>query len=448
MATLRLALPMMLGQAAQLLMHVIDSVMVGNLGIKPLAASAMGNAAAALIFFVGVGTGSTVPVLVARAFGADDRARMNFVLRHGLTISFCYGVGSTLLFAAASPWILPLFGPAELVGPARTYAVLLVASLIPAFLVQNLRGFAEAQQHPWLPLGNIALGIALNVAFNSTLIYGHFGVPALGLPGAALGTLLARLCMLAHFVWLLNRRPAIAPAPGVWRPVRWRDGFYGKYFRVALPMAAIFVVLSGNTVVIGALMGRLGLTALAAGEIGRQLWLLLFSLPLGFSFAVAIRAGHAAGAGDPATIRRIASSSLVAVAGTMTLVALAIVLARHAIARAFLDPAQGGSEAVVTLAGQILIVVACAIVADSITATCLGVFRGLATLRAPAAIYATGIWLVGLPLGYVLGFPGGHGALGVWLGVATGSVIAATAFFLLLGWRLRNQPVLSGGTQL
>src|SRR3982750_1352451 len=107
---------MMLGQGAQLLMHVIDSVMVGNLGIRELAACAMGNAAAALIFFVGVAIGSTVPALAGGAFGAGDRSRMNLVLRHGLTVSFIYSVSCAVLFACASPWILPLFGPVELVG--------------------------------------------------------------------------------------------------------------------------------------------------------------------------------------------------------------------------------------------------------------------------------------------------------------------------------------------
>ena len=238
LATLRMALPMMLGQGAQLLMHVIDGMMVGNLGVHELAACAMGNAAASLLFLVGVAIGSTVPALAARAFGAGDADRMNLVLRHGLAVSLVYSAGIAGFFAFASAWILPWFGPAELVGTARPYAILLMFSLIPALLVQNLRGFAEAQKHPWLPLGNITLGVVLNVVFNTGLIYGHYGLPALGLPGAALGTLLARICMLVHFVWLLRRRPAIAPRPGFWRPVGWRDGFYGEYLRLAAPMAA------------------------------------------------------------------------------------------------------------------------------------------------------------------------------------------------------------------
>jgi len=70
-------------------------------------------------------------------------------------------------------------------------------------LLQNLRGFAEAHARPWLPLGNIVLGLVVNVSCNAVLIYGLGPVPAFGVPGAAMGTCIARVAMLAHFVWIL-----------------------------------------------------------------------------------------------------------------------------------------------------------------------------------------------------------------------------------------------------
>lgn len=230
-----LAIPMVAGQAMQVGLHAIDAAMVARLGTEPLAQAAMGNSAAALFYFIGAGLGSTVPVLAARAFGTGDRRRLDLVLRHGLTVSTLYGVGCVVVFAALVSRILPWFGPAELAQAAQPYAVLLIGSLVPALVLQNLRGYAEAQNRPWLPLVNIGVGVVLNVVLNFGFIYGRWGFPAWGLTGAAVGTLLARCGMLAHFVWVLRRERELRPAAGAWRWVAPRDGFYGEYFRVGIP---------------------------------------------------------------------------------------------------------------------------------------------------------------------------------------------------------------------
>lgn len=438
--TAALGLPMVAGQMMQVLMHAIDATMVARLGVAPLASAAVGNNAAALFFFVGVGVGSTVPVLAARAYGAGDRTRLNLVLRHGLTVSLTYAVLCSLVFASLAGRILPWFGPAEVAAAARPYAVLLILSLVPALLLQNLRGYTEAQNRPWLPLVNILLGVVLNVILNLGLIYGRWGLPALGLTGAGLGTLLARFGMLAHFAWILRREPTLAPARGVWRPVAPRGSFYGEYFRLAVPSALIAIVLIGNMVAVALLMGRLGSAALAANEITRQVALLSLTLPMSLSWALAIRIGQAAGKGDAAAVRRISRVNVIAAGASVALIGLTIFGLRHDVPRWFVGSADGGRLEVATLAAQMLAVVAWSVVADGVVLACLGVFRGLAAARTPAAIYAGGLWLVGLPLGYALGLRGGGGGVGVWTGLLMGNTLAAVALAAILagtlsGWR-------------
>lgn len=427
-----LGLPMIAGQAVQLLMHTIDATMVARVGVEPLASAAVGNNAAAIFYFVGVGLGSTVPVLAARAFGAGDRARLNLVLRHGLTVSLLYGVGCVLVFAALAKHILPWFGPPEIAAAAEPYAVLLIMSLVPALVLQNLRGFAEAQNRPWLPFVNIAVGVVLNVVLNFGFIYGRWGFPELGLTGAALGTLLARCGMLAHFAWVLRREHAIAPTVGAWRPVPLREGFYGEYFRVAGPSALVAVVVIGNMMAVTALMGRLGAVALAANEIARQLSVLMMSPPMTLSWVIAIRVGQAAGQSDGAALRRIARAGLLAGAVSAVAIGVTVVGLRHELPRWFMGSTAGGRLDVVTLAAPILVVVAWSVLADSVVLACLGIFRGLAAARAPAAIYACGLWLVGLPLAYTFGIVRDGGGVGVWSGLVAGNSLAAVALALLL----------------
>jgi MATE family multidrug resistance protein len=421
---------MILGQGAQMAMHVIDTAMVGRLGVDALAASAMGNNAAALFFFTGIAIGTTVPVLAAQAYGSGDRARLNLVLRHGLTVSFLFAITCIAVFAAVSPYILPWFGPPELARLARPYAILLIVSLLPALLVQNLRGFTEAQNRPWLPVTNILLGVGLNVFLNYGLIYGNLGLPALGLPGAALGTLIARAAMLLHYIWVLRRHQDLTPAAGAWRPAGWRSGFYNEYLRLAVPSAAMILVWIGNNVVVTALMGRLGPTVLGAHEIVRQLSSLLFTVSVAFQSATAIRVAQAAGRNDLAAVRRIAWSSVLAVAGVMALIGAAAVLGRHDVPRWFVGTQGPAGDLVVGFATQLLAVAACGVIAEGVTLACIGVFRGLGRVRIPALIYLLGAWLVGVPLAYSLGFLLDGGGPGIWSGIVganllTGAILLA-----------------------
>jgi MATE family multidrug resistance protein len=297
--------------------------------------------------------------------------------------------------------------------------------------VQNLRGFTEAQMRPWLPLGNILLGVGLNVLFNYGLIYGNFGLPALGLPGAALGTLLARCAMLLHFIWVLRRNREVRPTAGAWRPVPWRSGFYGEYLHLALPSAAMIVVWIGSNVVVAVLMGRIGPAALAAHEIVRQLSALLFTLSVAFQAAIAIRVAQAAGLNDTLGVRRVAWSSIFAILAAMSTVGTVVFVLRHEVPRWFVG-AKGEGHLVSALSARLLAVVAFGVVADAVILACVGVFRGLATVRVAAVIYLVGAWVVGLPLASMLGFKLGGGAVGIWQGVVCANWLAAVVLAGLL----------------
>lgn len=433
-----LAIPMIAGQAMQVGLHAIDAAMVARLGIEALAQAAMGNSAAAVFYFIGVGLGSTVPVLAARAFGADDRGRLNLVLRHGLTVSVIYGLVCLAVFAVLAARILPWFGPVELAPAAQPYAVLLIASLLPALVLQNLRGFAEAQNRPWLPLVNIGVGVVLNVTLNYGFIYGRWGFPELGVTGAALGTLLARCGMLGHFLWVLRRERDIAPAAGTWRWVAPRDRFYGEYFRIGIPSALVAVVLIGNMVVVTGLMGSFGAAELAANETTRQLVMVAITLPMGLSWAIAIRVGQAAGRRDRERVRNVAQAAFrLSLAGAVVS-GVTIFLGRAGWVDVFLGSRGEAPGGVGGLAEALVAVAAVSVAADGVAFGVLGIFRGMAAVQAPAVIYATGLWLVGLPLGFWWGHVRGGAGLGVWSGLVVGNVLAAVALTGLLAWRLRR----------
>jgi MATE family multidrug resistance protein len=184
--------------------------------------------------------------------------------------------------------------------------------------------------------------------------------------------------------------------------------------------------------------GSFGAAELAANETTRQLVMVALTLPMGLSWAIAIRVGQAAGQREQERLRNVAQAALrLSLAGAV-LTGLTIFVGRAGWVGIFLGSRGEASREVVVMAEAMVAVAAAGVAADGVVLGALGIFRGLATAQVPAAIYATGLWLVGLPLGFLWGHVRGGGGLGVWSGLVVGNVLAAVALTGLLAWRLRR----------
>jgi MATE family multidrug resistance protein len=415
-----LALPLVLGQFTQLAMHAIDTAMVGRLGIEAVAASSIGNVTTGAVFLTLGAIGAALPPLAARALAAGDRPSADRFLRHAWLSSAVLSLVAIAGFAFALRW-LPLTGqPEAVLDQARPYALVLIWSLLPMMLLQNLRGYAEAHSRPWLPLGNIVLGLVVNVACNLVLIYGAGPVPALGVPGAAIGTGIARVAMLVHFAIVLHRRPEVRPSPGWWRHGGWSRAVFTAYLRLGLMSAAAILLVIGSGLVVYLWAARLGPAALAAHEIARQVWVLGYVVPLGWSFAVGLRVAMGLGVRDEARLRATIRAALL-VGGVAGLMLGALVwLGRHALPSLFLGATP--QPEVAASATALLVVVSLIFACEGLFLAAVGVCRGLGRMAPVALAYLASYWGVGLALGHWLGAPHRHGVVGLWLGPTLGLV--------------------------
>ena len=208
-STLKLALPLMIGQLSQMLLGVADTIMVGRLGVTEMAALTFANTLFHVPFVFGIGLLTSVSVFTSNASGAGDAPGARGSCRHGLYLSLALGL---LMFALAW-WTsenLGVFGqPPEVVARSQTFFRILMASCIPALASIALKNHADALNRPWPPFWIFLGGVALNVLLNWIMIFGKFGCPALGLEGAAWATLISRTAILiAIFIWL-----HLAPGP-------------------------------------------------------------------------------------------------------------------------------------------------------------------------------------------------------------------------------------------
>ena len=455
--TLTLALPIIIGQVSQVLMGLTDSLMIGRIGKVPLAASAFANSIFNLTYIASLGLLMGVSILVSRAHGAKQSRECAEYLRHGMVLALTGGVGVVLLLWAVATQLHRFGQPAEVLAQVYPFYLIICSSILPVLVFQVLRQFSEAVGHPRAPM-NILLGcVGLNVLLNWVFIWGHCGLPALGLAGSGLATLTARIVSVIGLWFWLTRRPevkgewpSVAKASAgaeamtdksVGRPVEsvnpaWRAPLAWARFRemlaIGIPAAGQWLFESGAFSAAAIMMGWLGTAPLAAHQIALACASTAFMFPLGLSIATSMRISKAVGAGQQEALRAIGFGSLgTAVVGMMGF-ALLFAFAGPMIAAAFTHDAE-----VIALSAQLLIVAAIFQLLDGAQVVGSGALRGIGDVRVPTLITFIAYWVVALPGGWLLAFRLGAGPVGVWTGLAAGLGFAA----VLLGWRFHHKTL-------
>jgi multidrug resistance protein, MATE family len=430
--TLALATPIIVGQVSQMLMGVTDSVMIGHAGTVPLAASSFGGNVFAVFYVVGIGTTLPVGIFAAHAHGAKKPDEAGDVLRHGLALALLFGALEMLVMALLSTQLARFGQPAEVLAIVTPFFLLIASSIVPVLVYLVLRQFAEAMGRQWVPMLVMLGGVGLNAALNWIFIYGHLGVPALGLTGAGISTLISRT-LGAWIIWeWLRRDPAVRAA---W-PERWLAPLSRARLRemlhLGVPAAGMLLFESTAFAFSSIMMGWLGAVPLAAHQIALTCASLSFMFPLGLAMATGMRVGRAVGAGEPARLRPIAFGAMamgIVVTGAF---GLSYGLGGRAIAGWFVHDVT-----VVGLAAQLLVVAGLFQLVDGLQVIGAASLRGLKDVRVPAAITFAAYWLIALPLGYGLGIRGKLGALGIWVGIASGLAFAAVFLAARLARRTR-----------
>lgn len=427
--TLRLALPLMIGQLCQMLMGVVDSLMVGHLGVTDLAALTFANALFHVPFVFGIGLLTGISVFTSNSRGANDAPGARESCRHGLYLATALGL---VLFGIS--WIvsmsLDFFGqPAAVTVRATVFFRIIMGSVIPALASIALKNHADALNRPWPPFWIFLGGVGLNVVLNWVMIYGNLGCPALGFEGAAWATLISRIAiLLAMISWLVRAKDLREWVPSRWfRTPNFAD--LRRLLSVGLPASVQMIFEVSAFSLAGLIMGRFGPDAMAAHQIAITLAATAFMIPLGLSMALTVRIGAAHGAGELARLRPIAISGWLLSGGWSLVAAAGFLIFGKFLASLFID-----APAVVALAASLLVIVGAFQLVDSLQVVSAAMLRGLHDARIPAVMGFASYWLVGLPVGAGLAFGLQLGACGVWWGLAAGLFVACVTLSPRL-WR-------------
>lgn len=435
--TARLAWPLILANVAQTLMTTTDVMMLGRLGPRALAASALAvNLQFALVIFA-MGVMIATAPMMARELGRNRFSvrETRRTLRQGLWSALLLSAPIWLVLWNARPVLLALGQDPQLAADAGLYLHALQWSVLPFLGCIVMRSFTAALDRPQWALAIGLSGVALNVMLNWLLIFGHWGVPALGLVGSGIATSLAVTLMFAGFAALvsLDRRFRRYRLFGRFWRADWPR--FLALWRLGLPIGATmaFEITLFNAAVF--VMGRIGEAELAAHTIAIQIASLTFMAPLGLGQASTVRVGRADGAGDALGVTRAGWVGFGLAMAFMALTAALMLLAPRMLISAFIDVDAAQDAPVVALAVAYLAMAGLFQFFDGAQALGASLLRGLHDARMPMIYAAIGYWGVGFPTALLLAFDTPLSGLGVWIGLALGLAVVSTLMMRRWSWR-------------
>jgi MATE family multidrug resistance protein len=437
-ATLGLAWPLILANLTQQIIQATDVLLMGRLGASQLAAATLALNLTWTFNLLLLGLITASSPMMATALGQRSNAVRD--------VRRTFRAGLWLIAIAMPPYWMLLwhvgdlmrgFGISEeLASQGQTFLRAYMWCTAPWLLFQLLRNFVAALERPRIVLWLSLTGIALNALLSWSLIFGHFGLPALGLLGGGLGSTLTWLIMCAALgiYSSSDRQFRRFHLFGHW----WRFDRQRTFAmtRLGWPIGVTMALEMGVFALAAYFMGWIGAPAVAAHAVALQLAALTFMIPLGLGQAATVRVGLAVGRRNKAGIARAGWTAWLG--GVVFMGSMALVMwsfPRQLIALFLADVPANAT--VIALAVSFLRVAAAFQLVDGAQVIGAGMLRGLHDTRWPLMFALVGYWVVGLGIGAWLGFGLDWKGVGIWVGLASG--LAAVAVLMLARWVLRER---------
>lgn len=437
-ATLALAWPLMLANFTQQAIVATDVLLMSRLGAHQLAASALAlNFTYTLnMLLMGLVTASSPMLATAIGRRRNDVRDVRRTFRAGLWLLILTLPVYWLILWHIGAIMLALGQDPGLAADGQLFLRAYMWCTGPWLLFTLMRNFVSALERPRAVFILSAAGIAINALVSWALIFGKFGLPALGIVGGGLGSTITwtLLCLCLALYLRADRRFRRYPLFGRW----WRldRPRLRAMVRLGWPIGLTMALEMGVFALAAFFMGWLGEEAVAAHSIALQLSALTFMIPLGLGQAATVRVGLALGRRDKAAIGRAGWTAWVLGVGFMGAMALMMWAVPRPLVTLFLADTPANAP-VIGLAVAFLRIAAAFQLVDGAQVIGAGMLRGLHDTRWSLVFALVGYWGVGLGVGAWLAFSEDWRGVGIWTGLAVG--LAVVAVLMLWRWLWRER---------
>jgi MATE family multidrug resistance protein len=436
---LQIALPVIVAELGWITMGIVDTIIVGPLGPAAIGAVGSGSTMFLAVMVLGMGTLLALDTFVAHSYGAgriDECHRWLFAalqlaaVMSVVLVAAGAGVAGLLPHAGLHPDVEALLGP---------YLSALLWSAPPLLAFTVFRRYLQAMNVVRPVTVALVSANIINAVANWMLVYGHLGMPALGVRGSAYATVAARIYMALFLLAVIVRRERRRPSGLHDVPFAFDPARIWALLRLGVPAAMQITLEVGVFAVASALAARITPLAVAANQIVLNIAGFFFMIPYGLSSAAAVRVGHAVGRQDPLGVRRSGSVALGLAALVAVTVSVLFVVAPLPFLRIFTEDLS-----VLRAGSTVLWIYAICQPFDGLQTVATGALRGLGETRVPMLVNLGGHWIIGLPVAYVLCFRHGWGVEGLWVGLTLGLMLIGAVLFV--EWQRRSRHFGEGQT--
>ncbi len=431
---LGLAAPLSLIFLGQVAIGATDTIMIGRLGYETLAGAALSLNIYLLASMIAIGLIVASTPLLARAASARDTDQFRHCIHHSWLLAVVVSSLLCLGLYFVGPILLLLGQQPHLVDIGVEYMDIMRWSLIPAMLMIALRNLFSSLQQPLPALVIMGIAVLLNVLLNYLLIFGHWGLPAMGVQGAGTASVLVNLFMVVSLLAIAALRPEFRPYKLFSSGFRFDPELVARLVRIGAPISLAFLLEEGLFSASILLMGFINSESVAAHQIAIQVGSVTYMFILGIGNAATVRVGDAMGRRDPLAVIRSGWIAVGLGASMMLLLALFIWSFPQLIVSIFIDTLDPENARVIELAAGFLAILAIFQVMDGIQLTAVGALHGFPDTRIPMLMGALSFWVVGVGLAVTLGFVLDWQGVGIWAGLAAGLGLMA----LLSSWRFHR----------
>ena len=425
--SLLLALPVVVSQIGHTFVQTADSIIIGHFaGTISLAAVSLVNSIFVIGLVLGLGISYGITPLIAQHNGRNEHSECGRLLSNSLLINSIAGIVLFVFISFGSMLFIDHIGQSpEVVRQAKPYLFLMGISLIPLLVFNTFKQFAEGLGFTMQAMLISVLGNVLNICLGIIFVKGLFGVHPMGIKGVGYSTLIDRCSM------------AVVMGIYVFRSKNFRNYLKDfalrnidkvrslKLLKIGAPVAMQYIfeisAFSGAAI----LIGTISPVAQAAHQIAINLAALTYMGASGISAAAAIKSGNFFGARKHQELRLSAISNYHIVIVFMSMTAILFTFGNH-----LLPWMYTSDKAVINIAAQLLIIAAFFQLFDGTQVVGLGVLRGMGDVNIPAIITLIAYWVIGLPIGYLLGIRFHLGVTGVWYGLVLGLLTASGLLFI------------------
>lgn len=414
----------MIGQLGIIILIFADTMMVGRCGTAELGAASFVNNMFNLVIVFSTGFSYGLTPFVGIHYGRGENASVGRILKNALAVNAVVAAGLMALMFVLYLNIHRLGQPAELLPLMRPYYIVLLISLLFVLLFNAFKQFADGITDTVTPMVILLGGNVVNIFLNWILIYGKWGMPRMGLLGAGVATLTARVLMLLCFVAVFFTAKRYRPFVRGFKESSVNKEDFVALNKMGMPVGLQMGMETASFSLSTIMVGWLGTVALAAHQVMLTVGQLGFMMYYGMAAAVAVRASNFHGQGDVVRVRENVSAGFRIILVMAAAVSVPLLIMRNSLGFLFADSAE-----VAAMVAQLVIPFAIYQFGDGLQCNYSNALRGISDVKMVMVYAFIAYFLISLPSAYIFGFVLDWGLTGIWMSFPLGLTSAGLLFY-------------------